>query len=404
MHPIEQYDSKADDVGPWSDIYALGMVAYRCISGVGDSELPDAVTRGRTQRKGQVGLIPATETGKGQYNARLLEAIDWAIEVDEEDRPQSMDAWRQALAGGSRRQGPAKSIKKTRHPERPEDTATARSGPSWSAVALTMVIIVLLGAGGWWAWQAYPDLFGRGGAESPALTGQSVPEQAPAETLQETETRQAEAAAAGAEPAPPPDQAEAEQPAPKEPALTPEEAEVARLLAAAEADLKARRLTSPAGNNAWEKYQQILSLSPSHPDAMAGMERVIESYMQLFGAEVEKEDFDKAEGYLARIDELHADSPVLEEGEQRLQAARQARADRLADLARQRLERALEEHWESSRRPCKRNSGRGNWHPGRDTQSEPGRAGVGNWPATPGDGACRTGTATTGSRAETTCR
>ena len=54
--PIEQYDSKADDVGPWSDIYALGMVAYRCISGISDSELPDAVTRGRTQRKGQVDL------------------------------------------------------------------------------------------------------------------------------------------------------------------------------------------------------------------------------------------------------------------------------------------------------------------------------------------------------------
>ena len=73
--PIEQYDSKADDVGPWSDIYALGMVAYRCISGIGDGELPDAVTRGRTQRKGQVDLIPAVEAGKGQYNARLLEAI-----------------------------------------------------------------------------------------------------------------------------------------------------------------------------------------------------------------------------------------------------------------------------------------------------------------------------------------
>ena len=333
--PVEQYDSKADDVGPWSDIYALGMVAYRCISGIGDSELPDAVTRGRTQRKGQVGLIPATETGKGQYNARLLEAIDWAIEVDEEDRPQSMDAWRQALAGSARRQSPATSRRKSAT-QKTRDTATARSGTNWSTVALAMVIVALLGAGGWWAWQAYPDLFGRGGAESPAPTGQSVPEQAPAETPQETETQQAEAAAAGAEPASPPDKAEAEHPAPEEPALTPEEAEVARLLAAAEADLKARRLTSPVGNNAWEKYQQILSLSPSHPDAMAGMERVIESYMQLFGSEVEKEDFDKAEGYLARIGELHPDSPVLEEGEQRLQDAKQARADRLAEQARQR--------------------------------------------------------------------
>ena len=102
--PIEQYDSKADDVGPWSDIYALGMVAYRCISGISDSQLLDAVTRGRIQRKGQVDLTPAVEAGKGKYNAKLLEAIDWAIEVDEEVRPQNVDAWHQALAGGGRRQ------------------------------------------------------------------------------------------------------------------------------------------------------------------------------------------------------------------------------------------------------------------------------------------------------------
>ena len=52
-----------------------------------------------------------------------------------------------------------------------------------------------------------------------------------------------------------------------------EEDEVTRLLAAAAADLKARRLTSPVGNNAWEKYQRVLGLSPAHPEAMAGMER-----------------------------------------------------------------------------------------------------------------------------------
>ena len=278
---MEQYDGKVDRVGAWTDIYALGMVAYRCISGISDSELPDAVARMLAHTKGGTTLPPAVEAGKGNYNVRLLEAIDWAMEVDEEDRPQSMDAWRQTLAGGSRRQGPATSRRKSAT-QKTGDTTAARSGPNWSVVALTMAIIALLAVGAWWAWQAYPDLFGRGSAESPAPTGQSVPEQAPAQTLQATETRQAEAAAAGAEPAPPPDQAEAEHPAPREPALTPEEVEVARLLAAAEADLKARRLTSPAGNNAWEKYQQILSLSPSHPDAMAGMERVIESYMQLF--------------------------------------------------------------------------------------------------------------------------
>ena len=359
--PIEQYDSKADDVGPWSDIYALGMVAYRCVSGISDSELPDAVTRGRTQRKGQIDLTPATEAGKGKYNPKLLEAIDWAIEVDEEARPQTVDAWRQALAGDSRRQGPITSVRKpVTQPTR--GTSTGSNRPSWTTIALTMAIIVLLGVGGWWAWQEYPEILGPSVAEKPAVTEPAVLEKMPAEKPQETETQQTQEAVANAGQAPPLEKAEAEQPTPKEPALNPKEAEVARLLTAAEADLKARRLTSPVGNNAWEKYQRVLELVPAHPEAMTGMERVIDSYMQLFGAEVEKEDFDKAEGYLAKIGELHPDSPVLEEGEQHLQAAKQARADRLAEqerqrqaeeaarqaeVERQRIAQEIKSHWES---------------------------------------------------------
>ena len=135
----------------------------------------------------------------------------------------------------------------------------------------------------------------------------------------------------------PPVNEEIEQPASKEPALSAEEAEVARLLAAAEADLKARRLTSPVGNNAWEKYQEVLKLDSGNPEAVARMERVIESYMEFFGAAVEQEEFDKASGYLTRIRELHPDSPVLEAGERRLEALR-------AELERQRAE-AIQEHW-----------------------------------------------------------
>ena len=107
--------------------------------------------------------------------------------------------------------------------------------------------------------------------------------------------------------------------------------EVDRLLAAAEADLAARRLTSPVGNNAWERYQRVLTLAPAHPEAVAGMERVLGSYLELFGAAVAQEDFDRAAGYLARIRGLHPDSPALAEGEQRLATARQAQADRLAE-------------------------------------------------------------------------
>ena len=352
--PIEQYDSKADDVGPWSDIYALGIVAYRCVSGISDSELPDAVTRGRTQRKGGEDLTSAVEAGKGKYNAKLLEAIDWAIEVDEEDRPQSVDAWRGALAGSGRRKGPTKSVR--RSVAKPTSSRpTERAGLSWHRALLMMVLGALVAAGAWWGWQAYPQWFGQSTGDAPAVAEQTAPVGRLGEAPQDVETGEIETSLPSAEDTPPPDKAEAEQPISKEPALSPEEAEVTRLLAAAEADLKARRLTSPAGNNAWEKYQHVLSLSPAHPEAMAGMEKVIDSYMQLFGAEVEKEDFNGAAGYLAKIGELHPDSPVLEEGEQRLQDARQARENRLAEqerqrkaeLERQRIVQAVETHWQA---------------------------------------------------------
>ena len=349
--PVEQYDCKVDRVGAWTDIYALGMVAYRCISGITDSELPDAVSRMLAHTRGEAVLLSATEAGKGKFNTKFLEAIEWAMEVDEGDRPQSVDAWQGALAGQGRRQGSAKSVRKpVTQPTR--GTTTGSGGPSWSGVALTVVIVALLGVGSWWGIQEFPELFGQGSEDTQRLAQQAVTTGVPGETLQETGSGETGEAVARTEQTPSRNIAEAEQPTPEEPALTPEEAEVARLLAAAEADLKARRLTSPAGNNAWDNYMRVLELVPAYHDAVRGMERVIDSYMELFGTAVEQEDFEKAADYLAKIGELHPDSPVLEEGEQRLKDARQARVDRLAEQERQRqaeLERqraeTIQAHW-----------------------------------------------------------
>ena len=99
--PIEQYDPKGDDIGPWTDLYALGMVAYRCVSGISETELIDAITRARLERKGKQDqdMKPAVEVGKGHYPSSLLKAIDWAIKVEEEDRPQNVAAIKEMIAG-----------------------------------------------------------------------------------------------------------------------------------------------------------------------------------------------------------------------------------------------------------------------------------------------------------------
>ena len=100
--PIEQYDQKGDDIGPWTDLYALGMVAYRCVSGISEAELIDAITRARLADKGKQDqdMKPAVEIGKGHYPLSLLKAIDWAIKVEEEDRPQSVVKMQETIAGG----------------------------------------------------------------------------------------------------------------------------------------------------------------------------------------------------------------------------------------------------------------------------------------------------------------
>ena len=158
--PIEQYDTKAEDVGPWSDIYALGMVAYRCISGLSDGELPDAVTRSRAARKGSGDLEPAASIGQGRYDARLLRAIDWAIQVEEDARPQSIAEWQQALPGltanGNRVIPSSSSPKEPRTKTQPPPSVL----PRWATVVGVVMLVAALGGGAYWLGQQSGPLGG----------------------------------------------------------------------------------------------------------------------------------------------------------------------------------------------------------------------------------------------------
>jgi tRNA A-37 threonylcarbamoyl transferase component Bud32 len=89
----EQYTSNAARYGPWTDIYAFAATLYRAIAGSRPSEA--------TARQLHDDQAPAAESAKGHYREAFLKAIDWALRLRPQERPQAIDAWRAELLAGS---------------------------------------------------------------------------------------------------------------------------------------------------------------------------------------------------------------------------------------------------------------------------------------------------------------
>ena len=149
--PIEQYSSRGRQ-GAWTDIYALGGVCYRALTG----DVPDDAT----DRVRHDPLVPVSQRCAGQASPAFLSAIDAALSVDEEDRPPSVGAWRAALEQ-QRREAQARRAAEQAEQQREErqrqeelDRVEPPSPPSapqqkpsykWLAVVLGVVAAVLVG-------------------------------------------------------------------------------------------------------------------------------------------------------------------------------------------------------------------------------------------------------------------
>lgn len=142
--PFEQYHARGMQ-GPWSDLYAVGGVLYWLVTGRKPMEAPSRVKEDCQP--------PAAEVAAGRYSEHFLQMVDWALAVDERDRPQSVAAFRPVFLGNK---APPAPVRKAPAPDTGHDGDTVRlhapatATPAANAVAAAVpsrmpLLLVLAG-------------------------------------------------------------------------------------------------------------------------------------------------------------------------------------------------------------------------------------------------------------------
>jgi serine/threonine protein kinase len=262
--PFEQYYSKSNEQGPWTDIYGLGATLYRATTGVAPM---DAVDRSNAllKRRNDT-FIPSIEFGKGKYSERFLKAIDHALKFNIEDRPQNIAAWHkefdlpaaplQSARTESIPTQPGTAFQKPQpmpipaRAKTPEDTPPQRTlFKAGRTVNVVLTLLVLSGVG--WLYrdnlQNYIDHWQQGGR-------------------------------------------------------------IEALLEDARADLAAQRFNNPPGNNALENYREVLALEPANAHAQLGLQTITDHLVNKAQQSVTAGDFAVAKKYLAEAMEILPDA------------------------------------------------------------------------------------------------
>ncbi len=90
--PLEQYVDSGN-LGPWTDIYSLAAVMHKAIIGHAP---PDAPSRIRSDT-----YLPLASRNLPVFDPDYLDCIDWALELNEEERPQTIAEWLERFQAAS---------------------------------------------------------------------------------------------------------------------------------------------------------------------------------------------------------------------------------------------------------------------------------------------------------------
>jgi serine/threonine protein kinase len=87
--PVEQCHGQTQLIGPWTDLYAVGASIRSCM----EAKAPVS----SVERLKKDTLTPAVKAFKRRFPETFLKAIDWAMTIEPEKRPQSVQEFRQAF-------------------------------------------------------------------------------------------------------------------------------------------------------------------------------------------------------------------------------------------------------------------------------------------------------------------
>jgi serine/threonine protein kinase len=291
--PFEQYVSKSDKQGPWTDIYGLAATLYRSVIGRSPAEAMDR-SEGLLHTNRDP-FVTTSEINPEGYSRSFLMAIDHGLAFKTEDRPQSISQWRAEFL---------QSLTALQSTEAETIQVQAPDGPSTKDSSKHRAAKITIKA----------DEVDRVISESTIKEKRKPWYRKPLKIIavvfgvllllailddnkKQNEGKNVEALS---------ENDEVQISRSKDTPIN-----IDRLLLDADKDISALRLTSPKGNNAVEKYQQVLRNDPDNTLALDGMNNVAGKYLGLAEKSLQKGDLQQASEYVDKAAGVYSEHPGI---------------------------------------------------------------------------------------------
>lgn len=364
--PPELYKS-ASKPGPGTDFYALGATMYYCIT---HNQPTAAQSRMLALSKGELDPLATFSGSTGTvYSAELLQAIDWMLRPEYSNRPKSASEIL-ALLQSEPVNDQMGSMMGKQEAADADNTNRISRNPLWISVIAGIAGLLIVGL---WLLGKKPSEISSDRAK--AVTVQSLDQPNPGITtatskpkeinepekqpIQGNDAMQLSSAAdenpaknsRAADPqslpesnsvsnAKPNDKVttqqdsggsqqiaviEKSQEPPKKPSLPEnphDQDSVKGYLAAAKQAMKAVRLTTPAGDNAYKYYQMVLAIEPDNAEARAGLQKIVDRYVWFLQKSRAEGKLSAAMRALQKAESVLPDDPRLQSIRAELVAAK----------------------------------------------------------------------------------